>query len=260
MALGDSYNNNSKNNSTPTLYSNYKLSSQEGVDPSSLSASFFSNMLKLSISPLKQNNGDQIAYDHDNAIAVYLTHTKARLLYNEIKEFMKNPAGNNNVGVNTGKDGLVMFSDGKELGTTNYCLIIRKIDQDTGAVNASYAYEFKSNYHYTIRNFNQDTSQFDKFFYDNLEVDQFLTLLQTYYEAMTGANAFATLDAFKFNYSKLNTKIESVMSHLGIDYKTQKGGSYSSGDSYFNKPSGTTSTNNQSMRQSTLNELDGELG
>ena len=54
MALGN-YDNNKKEQYTPTYYSAYNTGNAEGVDPSSLSYTFFNRMLKLSISPLKMN-------------------------------------------------------------------------------------------------------------------------------------------------------------------------------------------------------------
>ena len=87
MALGN-YDNNKKEQYTPVYYSEYGTGNPEGIDPSALSYTFYSRMLKLSISPLKMNNGDKIAYDHDNAAVAWLTHTKARMLYDQIKRVL----------------------------------------------------------------------------------------------------------------------------------------------------------------------------
>ena len=83
MALGSS-DNNEKKNYEPRVYSPYKMSNIEGIDPSYLGVTFFRNLLQLAISPMNKNTGDKISFDHDNAIVVYLTHTKARILRNEI--------------------------------------------------------------------------------------------------------------------------------------------------------------------------------
>ena len=88
MAFGNQ-DNNEKKNYEPRVYSPYKTSNVDGIDPSSLGVTFFRNLLQLSISPKLQNTGDKIAFDHDNAIVVYLTHTKARILKNEVERVLE---------------------------------------------------------------------------------------------------------------------------------------------------------------------------
>lgn len=253
MAFGQS-DNNEKKNYEPQVYSPYKMSNIEGIDPSALGITFFRNLLQISISPKNQNTGDKISFDHDNAIKVYLTHTKARILQNEIMRVRNGEIDNG--GVNTGADGLVTFSNGKELGIAGPCLIIRKVDQD-GTVVSSYAYEFKTNYHCGIENFNQNSSAHDKFFYDDIEVDQFITLLEEYYKAMTGAIAYSVIENSKYDTSRMNTKIGLIAEKLGVTF--EKGGNYSrGGSSYFNNQNSSSSSSNdqsKSMRASTLDEV-----
>ena len=91
MALGDNYNgndNNKKKYYEPILYSPYGTSNTDGVDPSALSYSFFNGLLKISIAPMKPGAqpGDRQLWDHDNAVSVWLTHVKARMLHDEIIE------------------------------------------------------------------------------------------------------------------------------------------------------------------------------
>ena len=86
MALGDNYNgndNNKKKYYEPILYSPYGTSNTDGVDPSALSYSFFNGLLKISIAPMKPGAqpGDRQLWDHDNAVSVWLTHVKARMLH-----------------------------------------------------------------------------------------------------------------------------------------------------------------------------------
>lgn len=260
MALGDNnYDNNNKKYYEPTVYSPYKMSNTEGVDPSALSFSFFRNLLKVSISPMKQNTGDKIAFDHENAISVYLTHTKARMLASEIKNVMENSESTNNGGVPTGSDGLISFSNGKELGINSPCLIIRKIDAN-GNVLSSYVYQFKCAYHYSIRNFNESNSKHDRYFYDNIEVDQFLTLLDEYYRAMTGAIAYSIIDQQKYDTSRMNTKIESIAEKLGVSFKSNNTNYSNGGNSFFNNTtSSSSSAASSSSRHSTIEELQSKL-
>ena len=237
----------------PVLYSEYNTGNPEGVDPSALSYSFYNRMLKLSISPLKANNGDKIAYDHENAATVWLTHTKARMLYNEIKKVLSGEVPNS--GVPTGKEGLVRFCDGKELGVNSYCLIINKIKED-GTVESAYAYEFKSHYHYAVQNYDpNNNSSHKKCYYDTLEVEQLLDVLETYYTAMTGAFAYSVADGLRFNINANNTKMDLIMSKLGVEYKTGMT-SRSSGGSYFDRNDSSSSSSDRSMRSATMDDLE----
>lgn len=251
MALGN-YDNNKKEVYMPVYYSEYGTGNAEGVDPSALSYSFYNRMLKLAISPLKANNGDKIAYDHENAAVVWITHTKARMLYDQITKVLNGEIVNG--GVPTGKEGLVRFCDGKELGVNSYCLIINKIKED-GSVESAYAYEFKSHYHYAVENYDPNNSNHKKFYYDTLEVQQLLDLLKSYYESMTGAYAYSVMDGMRFNINANNTKMDLIMSKLGVEYKTGMTSRSSSG-SYFDRNNNSSSSSDRSMRSATMDDLE----
>ena len=252
MALGNN-DNNKREQYMPAYYSAYNTGNPEGVDPSALSYSFYNRMLKLSISPLKMNNGDKVSYDHENAAVVWITHTKARLLHDVILKVMNGEISNG--GVPTGVEGLVRFCDGKELGVNNYCLIINKVNED-GEVTSSYAYEFKSKHHYHIENYDPKDSSHKKVYNNNLEVQQLLDLLETYYMSMTGAMAYSVMDANRFNTNAINTKIDLIMSKMGVEYKPGTTSRSSSGSSYFDGNRGTTSDSDRSMRAATMDDLD----
>ncbi len=247
MALGN-YDNNKKEQYLPVYYSEYGTGNSNGIDPSSLSYSFYNRMLKLSISPLKMNNGDKIAYDHDNAATVWLTHTKARMLHEQIKRVLSGEISNG--GVNTGTEGLVRFSDGKELGVNDYCLIISKIDE-SGKEISSYAYQFKSKYHYAVDNFDSKDASHKKHYYNDIEIIQLLDLLESYYIAMTGANAYSVMDGMRFNTNSNNTKIDLIMSKLGIEFKP--GTTSRASKSFFDNES---SSQERSIRTATMDELE----
>lgn len=251
MALGNYDNNKKDRDYTPVYYSEYGTGNAEGVDPSALSYSFYSRMLKISISPLKMNNGDKIAYDHDNAAVVWLTHTKARMLHDQILRVLNGELSNG--GVSTGKEGLIRFSDGKELGVNNYCLIINKVNGETGEVLSAYAYEFKSKHHYAVQNYDPKDSSYKKKCYDKLEIEQLLDLLETYYKAMTGAQAYATLDAFKYVNNAMTTKTDLIMSKLGVEYKSGMT-SRASSKSFFDTTE--PSPNDRSMRSASMDDLE----
>lgn len=257
MALGDIANNNQqKGKNNPVVYSQYGFGNSEStVDPTRLSTSFWNGMLKLTISPKKgmKANG-MVEWDDENSISLYLTHTKARILHDEIILFMQNPEAYNNLGIPSGA-GLISISNGKELGIASPCLIIRKLNADNGQVEASFAYEFKQDYHYSIRNFDESTADFDKIYHNNLELEQLLCLLRTYFEAMSGAVAYTVIDNMKYDTSRLNTKINAISEKLGIEYNA--------GGGYRQQKSSTSLFNNKEPRNfntSTLDDIESQLG
>lgn len=249
MALGNYDNNKKDKQYIPVYYSEYGTGNKDGVDPSALSYTFYNRMLKLSISPLKMNNGDKVSYDHENAAIVWLTHTKARMLYKEILKVLNGEIENG--GVNTGNEGLIIFTNGKELGIANYCLIINKVDEN-GGILSSYAYEFKTKHHFSVENFNSKDSSHKKYYHNELEVEQFLDLLKSYYEAMTGSIAYSVLEAERFNTNANNTKLDLIMSKLGVEYKTGMT-SRSSSKSFFDN---TDPSTDRSIRTATMDDLD----
>lgn len=256
MALGDVYNNNKKKDYSPTVYSPYSFSNPEStVDPTKLSFTYWNNMLKLSVSPRKQTNDDQVAFDYDNSISVYLTHTKARLLAEEIELFMQDPTAYSNMGVPSGA-GLVSISNGKEVGVNCPCLIIRKIDEQ-GIVTASIAYQFKQQYHYSIRNYSEKKSDgFDKIFNDDIEILELQQVLVGYYQAMTAATAYSVMEQQKYDMSRINTKLELIGDKLGIEFgKNNKGGGKSS-SSFFNSSNGNNNGGGAQFSNSSLEDID----
>lgn len=245
----------SKKYREPETFSGYNLSNVEGVDPSALSFSYFRNLLKCQISPRLPNPTNDKMWDHDNSLILYLTHTKARILREQVDAVLKGEISNG--GVPTGADGLISFSDGKDAGSQFYCLILRKIDQNSGSVLSAYVYEFKSQYHYAINNFDQKTAAHEKQYFDMLEIEQFKDLLEEYYKSMTNAYAYSVVNNMRFDMSRINTKLIDIAKANGIEYGD---GNRSSGNSFFNKPNNEQSSySGGSARTSTIEDLESQL-
>lgn len=226
-------NDNNKQDFRPTYYSPVKFRNElSPVDPSELSFAYWKGMLKLSISPKMENtNLEYTTYDHKNNIEVFINHTKARMLYHEMAELRANPDAYQSVGINTGSSGLISVSNGKEVGINGLILIIRKLNLD-GTVQSSYMYQFNREYHFSIRNFDENALTYDKHFYDEIEYDEFMDLLKNYYENINGFVAYSTVDAMRFEHKRINTKIGLMMDKLGIP-KLEKNGRDFGGKSFF---------------------------
>lgn len=263
MALGNQYNNNNKQQKkSPTVYSAYKLKNAESkVDATQLLFSYWNGMLRMTIEPKIENTNDEIPrFDDKNSVSIYLSHTKARLLLNELILFKQDPNQYNNVGVDSGS-GFISFSNGKEFGVKGIFIIIRRINPNTGVIESSFAYQIKEDFHYAIRNFDQNTMNFDKQFYNNLELDQIEDVLQSYVQSMTGAYAYTVIDNMKYDVSRMSTKIELVMDKLGIERKAGSGGYrnrsiFNNGNSSDN---GSQATPTETYTNATIDDIESQL-
>lgn len=262
MSLGSNYNNNSqKDYYNPTVYSAYRMNNAESlVDKTCLTFGYWKSVLRISISPKKDTGNDDVSFDMDNGISIYLNHTKARILAERIRAFLQNPEANDNTGVPSGQ-GLITISRGKEYNSTHPLLIIRKIDQENGNVISSFAYEFKgSDYYYAISNYVEGGS-FDKVSdeFANLEIEQLITILEEYYKAMTSAVAYSVIDQMKYSETRVMNRLNKIAEKLGVELSSggkNGGGNYSS-TSYFNRQSSSQSSgNNNGYTQATLDDIE----
>lgn len=261
MALGDNTDNNGKRTYyEPSVRSPYGTSNIDGVDPSNLFLEFYGGFLKVGIAPklAQAKPDDKHLWDYNNAALFWLTPYSAKMLIDEIDYVMSHIDECNNGGVSTRKGDLISFSNGKELGATSPCIIIRKIDPDSGEATSVYAYQFKCDYHRSIRNYNpSDPSNFQSNIYPNLEIDLFRNALVEFVNSMSGAGAYANMYFAKFDIQKTNTKLGLIMDKLGIEkpeYGKRSGYNGSENRSFFNSHQNQTPTNNN-MRNATMEDL-----
>lgn len=244
MSLGNTYNNNQNKDNRPevTVYSAYRMNNHESsIDPTCITFRFWKNTLCVGIFPRKNTNNDEVAFDMDNGITIYLSHTKARILKAELENFIKDPVAYNGAGVPSGS-AVISISNGAEYGKNAPIVTIRKVDEN-GRVVSSFAYEFKRNYHFSIRGY---TGQgFDKVFddYNNIEIEQFITLLDEYCKAMTNAVAYTVMDQRKYSHGRVENKIDAIAKSLGVETNQGSGNRRSyNNSSYFNNAGGNQSS------------------
>lgn len=256
MSLGSTYNNNQNNRSNfPDLcvYSNYRMNNAESnIDATCMTSRFWKSNLCLSIFPRKNTGNDEVAFDMDNGITIYLTHSKARILANELKLFLSDPVTYNGVGTSSGA-AAVTISNGVEYGKNTPVLTIRKVDE-SGNVISSFAYEFKTNYYFGIRNY--DGKNFDSAYdeYRNMEIEQLITLLEEFVKASTNAIAFTVMEQRKYSDTRINNKIDAIAQKLGVEIKSGNGGGQRPyAKSYFSNNSGVGGTNTGSSYPSSSN-------
>lgn len=240
MALGDNYDSNSKDykgKSSPEVYSKYSLSNTEdSVDPSKMSFTFWNGLLKISIAPFIESTS---RYDYKNEGAIYLSYFKSKMLADEIDIYLEDPKAYTNQGVSSGQ-GNIMLSNGEDVtGQVAPSIVIRKTDPNTGAVESSFMYQFRTDYHYSMRNYDPEAVKFDKVYNDILELEVLRDILNQHYIEMSGASAYANIEYGKYNDSRIHTKIDAITAKLGIEYKKDK--KYTKGrgnESAFDKAKG----------------------
>jgi hypothetical protein len=229
------------------------------IDATCLTSRFWKGNLCLSIYPRKNTGNDEVSFDMDNGITIYLSHTKARILKNELELFLKDPISYNGVGVPSGS-AAVTISNGVEYGKNTPVLTIRKVNEN-GDVVASFAYEFKSNYYYAIRNY--DGRNFDSAYdeYRYIEIEQMITLLDEYVKASTNAVAFTVMDQRKYSVARIDTKLDAIAQSMGVELP--KGGNNQkryNNNSYFNNNSngnsGYSSNSGVSYGSATIDDLE----
>ena len=258
MALGNYNNSNKAEYKDPTVYSNYTFSNPESkVDATKLSFKYWKNSLAISISPRKNTNDSTISYDYQNQITIYLSHTKARILAEQIKALLSDEKLDS-VGVNSGSS-IITINRGTKYGTSNFVMEIVGLGED-GSATGSIAYEFKGNgYHYGICNIenNGGALGFDRIDYNTLELEQLITLLEEYYKAMTGAVAFSVVDQNKYGSDRT---IDKIAEKLGVNQNNGNGNNYNR-NSYFDNPNNArnTSSANTNIDQVGIDEIENEL-
>lgn len=260
MSLGSTYNNNQQNKQQPefSLYSNYRMNNAESkIDATCITFRFWRTNLCIGIFPRKNTGNDEVAFDMDNGITIYLSHTKARILKHELELFLKDPIAYNAVGVPSGQ-AAITISNGAEYGKDNPVLTIRKVSE-TGEVVSSFAYEFKRDYHFSIRNY--DGKTYDQAYddYQNIEIEQLISLLDEYCKASTGAIAFSVLDQRKYSHQRVENKIDAIASSLGVEIAKSGGnGQRKYNNTFFNSnnSNGGSSAGEASYTQATIDDLE----
>ena len=249
----NNYSNNKNNNTIEySVYSNYRMNNAESkIDATCLTFKYWRTSLCIGIFPKKNTGNDEIAFDMDNGITIFLTHTKARILRDELANFIKDPKQYNGCGVPSGS-AIITISNGSELGSPDSpCLMIRKLGEN-GNVTASFAYQFKTNYYYSVRNYtgteNHDTDYED---YKYLEIEQVIMVLDEYIKAVTNAVAFTVMDQRKYSLNRVEGKIEAIADKLGVEvtknsvtYQKNGGSKYNSTSHFANSNSDSSSPSN----------------
>lgn len=211
-----SYNNNEKQQLTCTTYTSISYSNpSSNIAQTKISISYFNKVMKIAIAARNNNgsNNEYATYDNDNAVFVYISNTKARILYLLIQKLIEDPS-THNVCVEL-KNGLLKVSDGSEYGSSNYCISILYAAKD-GSVN-EIVYETKGQYHKGAVNYSDNTYQ--TVYFDNIELETFAMVLDEYYKASSYAIAASVWEANMYRHDYEINLIKSIAEKCGISSK-----------------------------------------
>lgn len=266
MPLGNnSYNkgnsNGKKNDFSPTTYSSVKISNfDSGVDPSSVSFSFWKGMLRITITPIKKSADGGYNFDKDNSTEVYLTPTRAALFLNYLKLFRKDPNAYVNVGVTAGNSIIYVTNGAEEFDDQDgngLFLIIKNLD-DKGNIDSEIAYQFRTTPdkdNFGILNYKGGTDFSKDYEYTKfLDYDIFTNTVAQYVNGNSSAVAATVVDATRFSFNSIISKLTSIQENLGID--TGSGYKRKSNASTFFSNNGNESSSSSIHGSDKIEEVD----
>lgn len=240
------------NSFSPTVYSGFTLYNPTSkIDKTSMSFSMWKSTLKISIVPVieTESGNDVPKYDYKNSISIYLTPIKAHLFAEILKAFKTNPTKYTNYGISTPQSIItvdVPKTFGKDYNGT--VISIRRVGEN-GNIEASYSYECSSDNFSAVVGFNaKNPKEFtnDTEIFKNEEIDAIIHQLNSYYEAMSNANSFATLNI-------LYPYLDKIAAKLGVDLsatiRKPSTGFFSNNNNYMSPNANVTvgQMNQQSM-------------
>ena len=212
------YTNNNEKQLTNSTYSSIAFANPDsGIMPTRLSISYFNKLMKIGIA-LRNNVGGNAkfaTYDTENQVVVYVSNTKAYILYMLINKF-RNDDSVKNVCIEL-KNGLLKISDGSEYGVKNTCISISYAD-DSGSVN-EIVYECKTDF-YTGA-YNYFDGKFSTQSFPNAELETFQMTLYEYYKASSYAIAATVMEASMYKRNSTYELLKSIADKVGANSKQQ---------------------------------------
>ena len=236
------YNNNEKN-LTCSTFSGISFSNPESnIGQTKISIGYFNKVMKISIAARNNNgsNNDFATYDNDNAVCVYVSNVKARILYLLIQKLINDP-DTHNVCVEL-KNGLIKVSDGSEYGSPSYCISISYAGED-GSVN-EIVYQTKNGFHTGAVNYSNGSYQ--EVTFDDIEIDTFMMALDEYYKASSYAIAATVREANMYGREYEINLIKSIAEKCGVQLGNGGNNAAKFNNKTFLSNQGNNSNNNSS--------------
>ena len=221
----NTYNNNDRQPVNIT-YSPVSFSNPEVENASRLNISYFNKLLQVSIQKRNGTKNNYATYDTEHQSTIFLSITKAKMLYDLIEK-MKTDDTINNVCVETNK-GLITV-------TKNPTTISISSSDDAGNVTTT-VYEIKKNYHKVAYNYNMESGTYTDMYFNDIELDTFENVLLQYYNAGTYAFAASVMEANMYKHNSIRNTIYAIAEKVGATTGSNNGngGGYSNKSQFLN--------------------------
>lgn len=225
-----SYNNNDKQPVNVT-YSPVSFANPEAMDGSRLNIGYFNKLLQVTIQKKNGTKNDYATYETEHPATIYLSITKAKILYDLIK-MMQEDDSIHNVCVETNK-GLITVHDGSEFGVNTPCISISTADE-SGNVS-TVVYQTKDHYHKGAFNYDMNDKSYKDQYFNSLEIEVFENVLLQYYNAATYAIAATVMEASMYKHNAIRNTINAIAEKVGVEFNSNSnGGGYNSKSQFLN--------------------------
>ena len=226
---------------SPTVFGYAFYNDSSEIDQTELKFDMWKEMLRIGILPKDGiNDFGHSAFSKEKGLFAYIGHTKARMLAQLLRDLLNDPSSfdHNPRGIQTNK-AIIMVNNGSDLPTPKFApyISLMKTSED-GDVETAYAYEFKRDYCETIDGFSDKHKEFTRNTeeFQNLEIEEVITMLEEYARATTNACAFTTFKTMFNEINKMEENQAKIAGKLGIQLFTKSfDNTPSSTAQYFNK-------------------------
>ena len=233
-----SYNNN-QNQISNTTYTGIAFSNPASkIGQTKLSVSYFNKVMKISIALRNNaNSSDEYAtYDNDNAVTVYVSLTKAKILTDMIS-YMKENKDVHNVCIEL-KNGLLKVSDGSEYGSSSPCISI-SYARDIDAAVSEIIYQTKEGFYTGAYNYKD--GKYETKGFDDMELDTFQMCLEEYYKASSYAIAATVMEANMYKRNAIVEMLKAISDAVGASVNSNKGGGNFNNKTFLSNDGGESS-------------------
>lgn len=210
----NTYNNNDQDKPTSVVYSPISFTNPEStLQQTRFAITYFNRMMQISIAQRNVNDTTTAypTFDNNNAVKVYLSFHKAKMLCDELKRmFHTEKSDIHNVCIET-KNGLFKVSDGSEYNSPSPVIsILYMVNGNTAATEV--LYQCKNNYEIA---YNYKDGSYSTHKYPSLEIDTFIMILEEYYKASSYAIAASVNESSMYHEKFVTDTIRSIAGKVG---------------------------------------------
>lgn len=247
MAIGDGGYSNSNDNSNKiyenTYYSRFSIRNADRQ----LSISYRSGLMILEL-----NDVDSKTFKRTPLTNIFLSPTKAQMLYNEINRFKeyrngKDPKENVAFGVTGGMKEKVSYLGFHTNPDRDIFITIGKFDESGQIVEAE-TIMLNKDYNYSIEWEDISKMKLERVFDNDIELNMLHIAIGEFARHMNGAAGYAAADLTRYDQARILRKLDPIYDSLGIERK-------SSGNSNRNFNNDFLSNSNSSSKSTTIEEI-----